>query len=68
MVAEQLGNTPGVCCKYYFHPAITDAYLDGTLFEALEMCQKSRQTNSPLHLEERVVMHILRERAQKAVA
>lgn len=28
-VAEQLGNTPTVCRKYYVHPAVIDAYQDG---------------------------------------
>jgi DNA topoisomerase I len=30
-VAVSLGNTRTVCRKYYIHPAIMDAYLDGTL-------------------------------------
>jgi DNA topoisomerase-1 len=30
-VAVALGNTRAVCRKYYIHPAIMDAYLDGTL-------------------------------------
>src|SRR6185436_16802140 len=30
-VAAALGNTRAVCRKYYIHPAVTDAYLDGTL-------------------------------------
>ena len=34
-VAEQLGNTPAVCRACYVHPDVLDAYLDGTLVEAL---------------------------------
>ena len=30
-VARQLGNTRSVCRKCYVHPAVLDAYLDGTL-------------------------------------
>ncbi len=30
-VASQLGNTPTVCRTSYIHPAIIDAYLDGSL-------------------------------------
>jgi DNA topoisomerase-1 len=30
-VAVHLGNTPAVCRRCYVHPAIVDAYLDGTL-------------------------------------
>ena len=29
-VAEKLGNTRAVCRKCYVHPAVLDAYLDGT--------------------------------------
>ena len=30
-VAQQLGNTPAVCRKCYIHPAVIDAYLEGSL-------------------------------------
>jgi DNA topoisomerase-1 len=30
-VADQLGNTRAVCRRCYVHPAVLDAYLDGTL-------------------------------------
>ena len=30
--AKKLGNRPPACRKYYVHPAILDAYTDGTLF------------------------------------
>jgi DNA topoisomerase-1 len=30
-VAERLGNTRAVCRKCYVHPAVIDAYLDGTI-------------------------------------
>ena len=32
-VAEELGNTRAVCRKSYIHPAVMDAYLDGSFFE-----------------------------------
>jgi DNA topoisomerase-1 len=32
-VATQLGNTPAVCRKAYIHPAVLDAYVEGTLVE-----------------------------------
>jgi DNA topoisomerase-1 len=34
-VAEKLGNTPSVCRKCYVHPAVVDAYLDGSMLEGL---------------------------------
>ncbi len=35
-VAERLGNTPSICRKCYVHPAIIDAYLDGTMLHAMQ--------------------------------
>jgi DNA topoisomerase-1 len=34
-VAQRLGNRPATCRTYYVHPAILDAYQDGTLIEAM---------------------------------
>ena len=34
-VARQLGNTKAVCRKCYIHPAIIDAYVDGSLAQAM---------------------------------
>ena len=34
-VAAQLGNRPATCRKYYIHPAVIDAYSEGTLFDAM---------------------------------
>jgi DNA topoisomerase I len=36
-VASLLGNTPAVCRKCYIHPAVLDAFLDGTLHGALTL-------------------------------
>jgi DNA topoisomerase I len=33
--ARTLGNRPATCKKYYIHPAILEAYTDGSLFEVL---------------------------------
>ena len=35
-VARQLGNTVAVCRRSYVHPAVLDAYLDGSLLERLK--------------------------------
>jgi len=35
-VAKRLGNRPATCRKYYIHPAILDAYADGSLFEVMQ--------------------------------
>src|SRR5688572_10771790 len=34
-VAKQLGNTRAVCRKCYVHPAVIDAYLDGTMMKTV---------------------------------
>lgn len=34
--AQSLGNTPAVCRKSYIHPAIIEAYLDGSLIPKLD--------------------------------
>jgi DNA topoisomerase-1 len=34
-VAAQLGNRPATCRKYYIHPAVVEAYAEGTLFDAM---------------------------------
>jgi DNA topoisomerase I len=34
-VAARLGNTPAVCRSSYVHPAVLDAYLDGSMLESL---------------------------------
>jgi DNA topoisomerase I len=40
--AERLGNRPATCKKYYIHPAILDAYVDGSLFEVLRSAESQR--------------------------
>ena len=35
-VAKRLGNTKAVCRKCYIHPAIFDAYLEGSMIKAME--------------------------------
>ena len=34
-VAKRLGNTRSVCRKCYIHPAVIDAYMDGSLLKTL---------------------------------
>ena len=35
-VAQQLGNRPATCRKYYIHPAVLEGYADGTLFPTMQ--------------------------------
>ena len=64
-VAERLGNTPSVCRKCYVHPAILEAYLDGSMLDALrKKAEKelSDGTVAALKPEEAAVVGLLRER------
>jgi DNA topoisomerase-1 len=62
--ADQLGNTPSVARGSYVHPAVLEAYLDGSLRTALiEVAEE--QPRPPLGAdpdEERAVMALLRQR------
>jgi DNA topoisomerase-1 len=42
-VARRLGNRAATCRRYYVHPAVIDAYSDGSLFEVMQ-----RKTNRKL--------------------
>ena len=64
-VAERLGNTPSVCRKCYVHPAILEAYIDGSMLAALRA--KAEKELSGGHLaalkpEEAAVVGLLRAR------
>jgi len=63
-VAGVLGNTRAVCRKSYIHPAIVDAYMDGTMVQTL-----SRKTGAAvkkklgrLRPDEHAVLTILQKR------
>ncbi|AGY59939.1 DNA topoisomerase IB [Gloeobacter kilaueensis] len=64
-VARRLGNTPTVCRKCYIHPAIIDAYLEGTLLDTLRQ-RTEAELNAPgavgLRPEERAVLAFLQKR------
>jgi len=63
-VAERLGNTMAVCRKCYIHPAIFDAYLDGTTLKTVR--QRARreliESLSDLSPEEAAVLTLLERR------
>jgi DNA topoisomerase-1 len=58
-----LGNRPATCRKYYVHPAIIDAYLDGSLFSAFQAVTARPVPDTPheLDVEEAAVLELLRE-------
>jgi DNA topoisomerase-1 len=66
-VAEKLGNTPTICRKCYVHPAVIDAYLDGTIIDALRE-RATRELVDDLHSlspEEAAVLALLQQRLQQ---
>jgi DNA topoisomerase-1 len=60
--AKSLGNTPAVCRKSYIHPAVIEAYLDGSLIPKLN--EWKSKTPSPssgrLHPDEAAVLRFLK--------
>jgi DNA topoisomerase-1 len=66
-VASRLGNRPATCRKYYIHPAILEAYSDGSLFPAMEAGrqQDAAYGGQGLRPEEYTVMVIIAEYQQK---
>ncbi len=66
-VAKRLGNTPAVCRKAYIHPAIFEAYLDGSMLDSLKQeVEEELEELKDLRPEEAAVLGLLRGRlAQK---
>ncbi|HEU4852105.1 MAG TPA: DNA topoisomerase IB [Telluria sp.] len=67
-VAQKLGNTPSICRKCYVHPAILDAYLEGTMLEGLRARAEQELVNelASLEPEEAAVLALLEKRLQAA--
>jgi DNA topoisomerase-1 len=57
-VAQKLGNRPATCRKYYVHPAVLEAYADGSLFDALSSCATDRR-------QEECVMRVVTSYVEK---
>ncbi|MEL6401591.1 MAG: DNA topoisomerase IB [Cyanobacteria bacterium J06626_4] len=55
-VAQQLGNRPATCRKYYVHPKVLDTYLAGQL---LPLMQSTDQTIAYLDPDECAVLELL---------
>jgi DNA topoisomerase-1 len=67
-IAKRLGNTRAVCRKYYVHPAIIEAYMDGVTIPPTPDgdARPLRTTNGPagLRRDEIAVIELLRERGK----
>ncbi len=66
-VARRLGNRPATARKYYIHPAIPEAYADGTLFQAMALGEEQNAAYAGLGLrpEEYSVMVLIAEYQRK---
>ena len=62
--AERLGNTRAVCRKYYIHPALIEAYLDGDVLPSLpsRAWQERRPHGPTLRRHEAEVLAFLKAR------
>jgi DNA topoisomerase I len=63
-VAERLGNTPAVSRGSYVHPAVLDAYLDGSMLESLRRraAEELADAGHALRPEEAAVLGLLQAR------
>jgi DNA topoisomerase-1 len=64
-VALQLNNTRAVCRKYYVHPALFEAYIEGTLLDMYER-ELKRARAKGLEREEAAVLAIIKARIKMA--
>lgn len=65
IVAKRLGNTRAVCRKCYIHPAILDAYLDGSLLRSRDSLRRRVEPapeRNALTAEEQRVVRVLKAR------
>ena len=69
-VAAALGNRPATCRKYYAHPAVLEAYADGSLFEAVAQVTREGFEDTPheLDLEEGALLALLQRKQAQGYA
>ena len=58
-VAKQLGNTRAVCRKCYVHPAVIDAYMDGTMMRTVAQRARAVKAMGKLTAAEAAVLTLL---------
>jgi DNA topoisomerase-1 len=65
-VAKRLGNTKAVCRKCYIHPAVFDAYLDGSMLKTVaQSARRAVKTADDLSRGEAAVLQLLERRLDK---
>jgi DNA topoisomerase-1 len=70
LAAGRLGNTPSICRKSYVHPAVIDAYMDGSLVSTFDQVS-SQAASTPipgLHPEEVATLAVLQQELEKEIA
>lgn len=66
-VAARLGNTPRICRNSYVHPAVIEAYLDGSLVSTLHTAGAAGPRHAGLRPEEACVLALLVKRMRREV-
>jgi DNA topoisomerase-1 len=62
-VAKQLGNTRAVCRKCYVHPAVIDAYMDGSMMKTLaQRASRTAKAVGKMTATEAAVLGLLQRR------
>jgi DNA topoisomerase I len=64
-VAKRLGNTKAVCRKCYIHPAVFDAYMDGSMLKTVAQRAKRVAQGNGLTQAEAAVLALLQQRLAK---
>lgn len=59
--AKQLGNRPATCRKYYVHPAILEAYQEGSLIELMSEARNLESIPDGLNQEEIAILEIIKQ-------
>jgi DNA topoisomerase-1 len=68
-VAKRLGNTRAVCRKCYVHPAVIDAYLDGSMLKTVsQRAQRTQKAIGKMTAAEAAVLGLLQRRLAKPTA
>jgi DNA topoisomerase-1 len=65
-VAKQLGNTRAVCRKCYVHPAVIDAYMDGTMIKTVAQRARAVKAVGKLTAAETAVLGLLQRLSTSA--
>ena len=66
-VAKRLGNTKAVCRKCYIHPAVFDAYLDGSMLKTVaQRARRAARKIEDLSEGEAAVLGLLERRLARA--